>query len=229
MQPDTIDLNPDTMVAEGGERRVFVHPNNPLRLIKILKPRRSKEFNRWTFGHLSQRLVPSARWRTTMKQYDEYRRLMLEYQFDADFRPPISHLYGFVKTNLGLGGVAERVTDDAGNNAPTLEQMIKAQTFTAADLDSLNAFVDRLYDVSVCVGDVGPANFVYGHRHIAGKGQVTNPEWVLVDGFGDRFAITIRSLSRRVRTLGLDDCFKRSKKVDGLEWQPGQRQFRLIR
>jgi len=88
MQPDTLYLDPDRPVAEGGERLVYVHPDDPTRLIKILKPRAAKRFNRWTFGHLSQRYFPAARWRSTTKQYDEYRRLMLAYQFDADFRLP---------------------------------------------------------------------------------------------------------------------------------------------
>lgn len=215
------------MIAEGGERMVFAHPDDPHRLIKVVKPREAAEFDRWTFGHLTQRYIPSARWRSTAKQYDEYRRLMLGQLFDMNFSLPISHLYGFVKTNLGMGCITERVTDEAGNNAPTLQQMVRQGCLGAEGLAGLNRFVARLYDVSVCVGDVGPANFVYGRRHIGADGAVSAPEWVLIDGFGDRFAITIRSISRRVRTLGLDDCFKRSKKVRGLEWVPAERRFRL--
>ncbi len=227
MQEDTITLNPSDVIAEGGERMVFAHPDHPFRLIKVVKPRHTEEFNRWTFGHLTQRYIPSARWRPTVKQYDEYRRLMLGRLFDVNFNLPISHLYGFVKTNLGVGCITERVTDADGNNAPTLQKLVRSGRFTDDDLQRLNRFVEELYDVSVCVGDVGPANFVYGHRHIGPSNARSEPSWVLVDGFGDRFAITIRSVSRRVRTMGLDDCFKRSKKVAGLEWVPAQRRYRI--
>lgn len=230
MQNDIISLDPTRMVAEGGERMVFAHPDDPHRLIKVVKPRNGDEFREWNFGHLTQRFIPAARWRSTVKQYDEYNRLMLGRLFDVNFSLPISHLYGFVKTNLGLGCVTERVTDAQGNNAPTLRQMLHDGTFTHEDLDRLNAFVTTLYDVSVCVGDAGPSNFVYGHRHIGPAGSETEPCWVLVDGFGDRFAITIRSISRRVRTLGLDDSFKRKfnrprRRPLGLDWDAKGRRF----
>lgn len=228
-----ITLDPSAMIAEGGERMVFVHPDDPCRLIKVVKPRDGSEFPLWTFGHVTQRYIPSARWRSTVKQYDEYNRLMLGQLFDVNLDVPISHLYGFVKTNLGLGCITERVTDDAGNNAPTLLQLVKEKTFTPEHLDSLNTFITQLYDISVVVCDVSPPNFVYGYRHIGPAGTRTGPEWVLIDGFGDRFAITVRSISRRVRSMGLDDCFKRkyikkykrTGKVRGLNWNKDTRQF----
>lgn len=222
---DTIQLDPADVIAEGGERQVFVHPDNPHQLIKVLKHRPTEEFFRWTFGHLSQRYWPTTRYRPTAKQYDEYRRLMMQHAFDLDFDLPISHLYGFVKTNLGVGCITERITDSAGNTAQNLRERMLARSFTEADLDGLNHFVTRLYEVSVCVGDVGPANFVYGHRHIGPKGAKSAPTWVLVDGFGDRFAITIRTYSKYARTRGLDSRFRKGKKVAGLVWQPEARRF----
>ncbi|SEW38594.1 PhoP regulatory network protein YrbL [Cognatiyoonia koreensis] len=222
-----IHLDPAAKVAEGGERTVYVHPHNQHLLIKVLKPRHTDEFNRWTFGHLTQRYFPKTRYRSTVKQYDEYQRLMFAHMDETGFVPPITHLYGFTATNLGMGGITERVTDGAGNNAPTLEQMVKHGTFGADDLDRLNGFVAHLYEVSICGADFGPANFVYGHRHLGTHGQMTDKQWVLVDGFGDRFAITIRSISEKVRRLGMDDCFKRSKKVAGLRWNPAKRQYQL--
>ncbi|TCM84392.1 YrbL family protein [Rhodovulum steppense] len=182
-------------------------------------------FDRWNFGHLSQRLFPAARYRSTAKQYDEYRRLIMERLFDTGFDLPISHLYGFVKTNLGFGCVTERITDAQGNTAQNLRERVLARSFTADDLEGLNRFIARLYEVSICAADMGPANFVHGHRHIGPENARTAPGWVLVDGFGDRFAITIRSVSRPARTRGMDRRFIRGKKVKGLVWQPDQRRF----
>lgn len=229
MPSDIFELDPGAMIAEGGERMVFVHPDDPSRLIKVGKPRDASEFPRLTFGHLTQRFIPKARWRSTVKQYDEYNRLMLGRLFDVNYTVPVSHLYGFVKTNLGLGCISERVTDANGENAPTLKQMLKEGRFGQDDLIRLNAFVRSLYDVSVCVCDVWADNFVYGYRRCGPAGRISQPEWVLVDGFGDRFAVTIRSVSRRVRRLGLDDCFKRkypkNRSVYGLRWNPAIRSF----
>lgn len=224
MTTDLITLDPNAAVAEGGERVVYVHPDDPTRLIKVMKPTPPEKMVKWKFSHLTRRYIPSSRWRTTTKQYDEYRRLMLDHQFDADFQLPVAHLYGFVKTTLGLGCISERVMDGDAN-APTLEGMIKAGTFTDAHWDSLNAFVAHLYDVTVCVADMGPANFVFGQRYIGAAGVASSPAWVLVDGFGDRFAVPLRTWSRRARVIGMDDAFKRRKRIAGLDWNPAKRQF----
>jgi len=119
-------LDPAAKVAEGVERQIYVHPEDPTRLIKIMKARPTERYNRWTFSHLAKRYMPSTRYRPIAKQYDEFRRVMFTHHLDPDFIPPICHLYGFVPTTLGLGGVTERVTDRAGNNAPTLWLMVSA-------------------------------------------------------------------------------------------------------
>ena len=223
---DILYLNPDDMITEGGERMVFAHPDDPSRLIKVVKPRYAEEFPGWSFGHITQRHIPAARIRSTVKQYEEYNRLMLGRLFDPDFKMPISHLYGFVKTNLGLGCLTERVTDENGANAPTLNRLLRLGQLTDDRLAALNDLISQLYEVSVCASDVQGSNFVYGHRHIGGAGQVTSPQWVLIDGFGDRFAIPLRTYSRRVRTLGLDDAFQRKKTPKGLVWDKAARMFR---
>ncbi|WP_147125391.1 YrbL family protein [Shimia ponticola] len=220
-----IQLRPEDVVAQGGERTVYVHPDRDDRLIKVIRLRHAHEFPGWSFGHITQRYFPSARYRPLIKQYSEYTRLHFAHIFDADFESPVSHLYGFTQTNLGLGCLTERVTDQDGQNAPTLARLVKRGQLTDDLLNSFNAFVRRLYDVSVCVGDANPNNFVYGQRHIGRHGKTSAPQWVLVDGFGDRFAIPLRTFSRRVRTLGLDDAFRRRNFPKGIRWNNDERRF----
>lgn len=214
-------LDPAAKVAEGVERQIYVHPEDPTRLIKIMKARPTERYTRWTFSHLTKRYMPSTRYRAIAKQYDEFRRVMFTHHLDPDFIPPICHLYGFVPTTLGLGGVTERVTDRAGNNAPTLSDM--AGAISDAELAALNVFIARLYDLAICASDLNPANFVYGYRHIGAAGQRMGPEWVLVDGFGDRTAIPITALSALIRRFALDDGFRRAKPVKGLRWDRARR------
>ncbi|MBL3572612.1 PhoP regulatory network YrbL family protein [Rhodovulum sulfidophilum] len=223
---DIIPLDPKDSIAEGGERWVFRHPDYSHILIKMLKRRKTEMFNRWwTFGHLSQRFLPASRYRSTAKQYDEYRRLVMENLFDPGFELPVAHLYGFVKTSLGYGCLTERITDETGRTAPNLQQRIEAGTFTEADRKGLNRFVARLYDISICAADMGPANFVHGYRGASRPASNRVPQWVLVDGFGDRYAITARTYSRRIRLRGMDSRFRKGKKVRGLRWCPEARRF----
>ena len=220
-----LHLDDADVIARGGERLVFIHPTQPKRLIKVLRERPAEMFTRWTFGHLTQRYFPSARHRPVMKQYHEYARLAFEHQRDPDFVMPVSHLYGFCQTSLGLGGITERVTNDAGENGPTLADLVAGNALNDALLESFNAFVDRLFRVGVAVGDVSPTNFVRGWRHIVPGGAASGPDWVMVDGFGDRHAVPIRSVSRRARIWGLDDCFRRNPLVTGLRWNARARRI----
>ena len=218
----SIELRPGDMVAEGVERQIFVHPDDPTRLIKITKSKQSKAYKRWTFGDLTKRYFPSTRIRSIAKQHEEFLRLSLKSIYDAGTLPPIAHYYGFAQTNLGLGEVTERITNAAGENAPTLKDIHQTDAF---DLDALNAFVNALYEASVCVSDLNPGNIVYGFRHTGPTGEDPEQKWVLVDGIGDRFAVPIRTLSTATRRFSIDDAFKRSKKLPGLTWNAKKRQF----
>ena len=220
----TITLNPAARLAEGVERQIFAHPDDPTLLVKVLKTRPTASYTRLTFGQITQRFFPTTRWRPIAKQMAEYARLQLTYQHDPTFVSPVSHLYGFVQTNLGLACLTERITDAAGQNAPTLKDSLASHTFTADDLAALNAFVADLYRIGVRAGDLNAGNFVYGFRHTH---PADTPQWVLVDGFGDFHAIPIRSASRWTNRLGLDDCFHRMKNDIPLTWDRRQRRFHL--
>ncbi len=215
-------LDASQALGEGRERVIYAHPKDPTRLVKVIKPRDSKSYARFTFGDIVKRHFPATRWRPLAKQMAEYTRLMLSHKDDPEFILPISHLYGFEPTNLGLGCVTERVTAPDGSNAPTLEHLLDDGQLTDALLASLNTFVTGLYDLGVRAADLNAGNFVHGQRHI---GPNTAPQWLLVDGFGDSHAIPARSWSHWTNTIGLDDCFKRMSPHIPLHWNPKSRQF----
>ena len=218
-----LTLDPAAALAEGKERLIFADPRDPTRLIKVLKPQPDARFTRWTFGDLTQRYIPSTRYRTTAKQYDEYLRLMLRHRDDPDFVPPITHLFGFATTSLGLGSVTERVTDPDGLSGPTLEDLDRSGTLDDNRLAQLNALIARLHTLGVRAGDLNPGNFVYGARHLGDR--PSPPDWVLVDGFGDLHAVPVRSLGDGPARLGLDDCFKRARKRVSLRWNASKRRY----
>lgn len=220
-----LKLNAEEEVDRGTERRIFVHPDEPKLLIKISRVRPAAEYTRFTFGDLTKRFFPSVRLRSVIKQYDEFNRLTLKGSAPFERPLPISHFFGFVPTNLGWGGLTERVVDAQGENGPTLSALLKSGEFTDEQLVSLNQLMGRLYELGVCVSDLNAGNFVFGHRFVGALGDRTAPEWVLVDGFGDRFAVTLRSINDATRRLSIDEAFKRAKLPAGIRWNGKQRRF----
>lgn len=212
-----LNLQETDLVASGVQRAVYLHPEDHDKLVKVLLPL-PVTAGRSGFGNFMEKHFPLTRVRHIRKEYTEYLRLMLSNQ-DPTFRPPITHMYGFANTQLGLGCVTERVTTKGGALAKTLDSLVKNQGMTPRNLDLLNDTIHRLYQLNVRASDLTPKNLVFGCRNGGPK------ECVLVDGFGDIHAIPVRSMANWSNRLGLDDSCKRMAKRTGLLWNNKTREF----
>ena len=211
------------MVAAGLQREVFVHPLDRTKLIKVLKVPQNQG-GRSAFTVITEKWFPSVRIRAIRKEYAEYLRLMLANQ-QPDFRPPISHMYGFVSTNRGLGCVTEKVSGRDGAMGETLKEIINQNRLSEHHVRLLNRTLDQLYHCNVRASDLTATNLAFGQRD---NGTGPGPEeCVLVDGFGDIHAIPVRSMARWSNRMGLDDSCKRLARNTGLHWDPKARQFAL--
>ena len=190
--------------------------HDPTKVVKVLKPA-ADTTGRARLATFTERHFPAIRTRWARKEYTEYLRLMLRIG-PADV-PPITHMFGFVFTDAGLGCMSENVTDDGLGQ--TLHAM--KDSLSAADLALLNDTISRLYRYDIRAGDMTARNFVFGHRDYAGTRGPR--ECVLVDGFGDIHAIPVRSWGRWANGLGLDDSCKRLAARTGLDWSAKTRQF----
>ncbi|MEJ6402945.1 YrbL family protein [Yoonia sp. 2307UL14-13] len=214
-------LPPSNLVASGVQRDVYLHPTDPTKLIKVLKPDRDQP-RRKTFNGLMDRWFPSTRIRQIRKEYMEYLRVMLRHP-EPGFHAPMSHMFGFVSTNAGLGCLTERVMTPDGNLGETLGRKVKNGTLTDDHIALLNDTIARLFQHGVRAGDMNPNNFVFGQRD---NGSGLGPkECVLVDGFGDIHAIPVRSMASWSNRLGLADSCKRLARNTGLIWDPKTLRF----
>ncbi len=205
-------------LAQGTQRWVYQHPHDPAKLIKVLRPLALTK-GRSKLATMTEKYLPAIRSRWARKEYQEYLRLMLGGWGD-DLHPPISHMYGFVQTDKGLGCLTDAVVDQ-GALGTTLKD--KAGALDPGDLALFNDTIGRLYLYDIRVGDMTPRNFVFGQRAVSGTPGPR--ECVLVDGFGDIHAIPIRSAGRWFNQFGLDDSCKRLARKTGLRWHPDTRQF----
>ena len=216
-----LNLRADQQIASGTQREIFRHPNDPEKLVKVLR-NVALTNGRAPMAAMSERLFPTIRKRWARKEYQEYLRLMLG-PWPLPIEPPISHMYGFVQTNLGLACLSDAVLED-GQLGQTLRQQIADKNLSADDLALFNDTIKRLYHYDIRAGDMTPRNFVFGHRQMGGERGPR--ECVLVDGFGDIHAIPIRSCGRLFNQFGLDDSCKRLAQRTGLTWDQSTRQFR---
>ncbi len=205
-------------LTEGTQRWVYAHPHDPTKLIKVLRPLALTK-GRSKLATMTEKYIPAIRSRWARKEYQEYLRLMLG-PSGGDLHPPISHMYGFVQTDKGLGCMTDAVMD-GGKLGKTLKD--KAEDLDTDDLALFNDTIRRLYLYDIRAGDMTARNFVFGQRAI--NGTPGPRECVLVDGFGDIHAIPIRSAGRWFNRYGLDDSCKRLARKTGLRWDPQTRQF----
>ena len=220
---ETLQLSENDHSASGTQRKVYMHPHDQTKLIKVLRAMPETK-GRSKLATQGEHYFPSLRRRWARKEYKEYLRLMLG-DWGADLHPPISHMYGFVLTNLGLGCLTDAVLTDNGSLGENLQDKAKQKTLDAADLALFNDTIRRMYLYDVRAGDMTARNFVFGQRAYSGKPGPR--ECVLVDGFGDIHAIPIRSWGRFFNQFGLDDGCKRLAQRTGLQWDQSTRQFSL--
>ncbi|WP_458791454.1 YrbL family protein [Yoonia sp. MH D7] len=219
--PPLLTLTIADQIASGVQRAVFPHPVARTKLIKVLK--RAEDMPpRSNFNGRMDKLFPSLRTRQIRKEYQEYLHIMLANP-DPDFHPPISHMYGFAITNLGLGCITDRVENSDGSLGQTVGAKAKAGTLTDEDLALLNDAIGRIYRYNIRASDMNPNNFVIGRRDTGGG--IGPKECVLVDGFGDIHAVPVRSMAKWSNRMGLDDSASRLARNTGLTWDKTTRQL----
>ena len=187
--PRLLELSAATPLAVGHLRSVFQHPLHADELIKIM--RADVVASRWNRPDRWLKRLPRTR------HYIGYLRELKEYiaarARAPQAEPPIARMIGLAETDLGLGLVSEKVVDADGALAPTLAALYgKERGFTAIMEQGLAAFLQALLDCNVIVGDMHAWNIVYGSDSRGG------PRFIMIDGFGEKHAIPISSMSRAI-------------------------------
>lgn len=186
--PPMLELAQLRPIALGHQRAVYQHPDDENLLIKTMRPEAVAK--RWDApGKWLKRLPRTRHYVGYLREIKEY--IATHARAGAD--PPLVRIAGLVETDRGLGLVCEKVRGSDGGMAPTLltcyvEHGGEPPWAPAA----LAAFCDGLLRNHVIVGDLNAANLVYGSDSRGG------PRLLMVDGFGEKNAIPLASMSRRL-------------------------------
>ena len=187
--PDPVlEIGATEPLAVGHLRSVYQHPVHSSELIKVM--RADAVASRWNAPGRWHKRLPRTR------HFVGYLRELKEYIAAKARAPhvdaPIARMIGVVDTDLGLGLISEKVVDADGALAPTLAAVYARSGFTPELDAALAAFRRHLLDANVIVGDMHAWNIVYGSDSRGG------PRLVMIDGFGEKHAIPISSMSRLI-------------------------------
>ncbi|SLN19278.1 YrbL family protein [Pseudooctadecabacter jejudonensis] len=220
-RPDLIVLSDAVPIARGFERAVYQDPHDPDRLIKVLVPD-AAQVQGGRIRAVFARSFSGYRRFLLRQEYREYLHVSLQ-DLSGASRLPITHMYGFVLTDIGLGCATQKVAGPDGGAAGTWRELIDAGQVGPDQIAAMTDFARRMMQFNVRASDLTAKNVVLGHRTFHG---VPGPyEAVLVDGFGDTHAIPIRSLSRRANRAALHKRMDRLGRRAGLMWDRNTRAF----
>jgi hypothetical protein len=186
-------------IAVGHLRSVYQHPHRASELIKVMRADAIEK--RWNAPNRWAKRLPRAR------HYVQYLRELKEFVVARarapDIDVPIARMLGVVDTDLGLGLVSEKVVDANGALAPTLADVYAKRGFTPELDAALAKFSADLLAANTIVGDMHAWNIVYGSDSRGG------PRLVMIDGFGEKHAIPVSSVSRAINRYRTKRLLKR--------------------
>jgi hypothetical protein len=183
-----LEVARETPIAVGHLRSVYQHPHDASALIKVM--RADAVETRWNApGRWAKRLPRARHYVQALRELKEF---IVARARAPEIDVPIARMLGLVDTDLGLGLISEKVVDASGALAPTFASVYAKKGMTPELDAALATFARDLLAANVIVGDMHAWNIVYGSDSRGG------PRLVMIDGFGEKHAIPMSSMSRTI-------------------------------
>lgn len=210
-----LSLGRSEPLAHGKVRDVFARPGRPDQLLKTIRRTKMQAYRaRRGIVAWVKRRTGLGPYRFLLKEYRCY--LRVAHRADRlDRAIPIAEFGAVIRTDRGLAQVSERIAGRDGDLAPTLRLRMRAGPLTATELARLNAFVADMYDLHVVAPDLNAGNVV-----IDASGR-----FLLVDGYGEKAAIPLRTWIRWLNDRMLDRSFAAMHRNGVLSWDAAARRF----
>ncbi len=171
-----LTLTDADIVAEGGERWIYCSDVYQSFVFKKQKSPQSRDLKNNLKGN-SMKMFRSLADRIVRKEYKAYVDCCLSANRNLE-DIPVSRLYGFAKSSIGIVQVAEKVSLDGKRLGPTLASIYRDGRLTENRLKLLNEFLQLLLEWEMPTNNISAANIVLGMR----GGQ---EKFLAVEGFGD--------------------------------------------
>lgn len=188
-------------LGQGCSKIVYQHPEDNNKIIKIMNPDLVSEGGGWQNHTFKSKLSNGV--------YKQFRRELLQYlelcktnYHNNTFQFPIETPYGFAMTSHGLGLITEKIVSPNGQGI-TLFELSRDKQFTDKHAKALAEFYDACCDLHIVYGEVNIAGIMYT------ESRNNKPEFVLVDGIGEKLFLPLRSLFKSINTKNIRKMQKR--------------------
>lgn len=183
-------------IGKGVWKNVVQHPHHPERIIKTFHPERIDSDGENSDANRIKRLRWFGLYRQFRREIDQYIQLCKASHSDRRFTFPVETPYGLAPTSQGLGLVAEKITAPGGHGL-TLERIARDTGLADHHHVALARFFDECEALHIVFGEVNSAGIMYTESR---RGR---PEFVLVDGIGEKLFIPVRAMSRRINARNI--------------------------
>jgi hypothetical protein len=204
-----IALKGQAPLAAGSTQNVYQHPDDPNLLIKVRKREKVQQaYDRKIGGMIGYRRRHGVH-TTWMRELQHYFSAHLRLGYRPQFLQPY---YGVVDTDLGLGLVVGKVTNRAGNLAPTLRDVV-LRSGAAADIrQKIAELFQQLNELKISTTDINVQNIVCAWTESAGD------HLVIIEGIGVNTFIPLASFSNYFNMRSNNRHFRKTiKSLEKLE------------
>ncbi|WP_438012704.1 YrbL family protein [Psychrobacter raelei] len=184
------------LLGKGTQKLVYAHPEDDNKVIKLMRPENATVDG----GRATQHHLRSHRHQGI---YRQFRRELLQYlqlcknnYSDKQYIFPIETVYGFIATDQGLGLVTQKIISPSGKSL-TLEHLLIEEVYNEQHQQALARFFDDCCDYHVVFGEVNIGGIMYTEQ------RQNRPEFVLVDGIGEKLIIPFRAMSKSINTKNI--------------------------
>ena len=199
----------DDLVGAGSKRKVYRNQKYDNFLFKKQRPLSELELKSDFKGFLLNRF-PTLIDHMLKKEYRAYIHACVKRTSDFE-EAPVSKLYGFAHSNIGVVQIVEKVSLDGKAVGPTLTALHQDGELTDARLALLNGLAQTLLAWNIPMHDLTGNNIVLGKRGEKEK-------FVCVDGIGDIHLIPVRTYFSRARRDALTHSLSKTGKHLGLSF-----------
>ncbi|MCR9276496.1 MAG: PhoP regulatory network YrbL family protein [Pseudomonadaceae bacterium] len=183
-----LELSRIRPIAEGGNRLVFVHPEDPSRCVKVAHPNVSLAAKRARKG-LKGKLKPASAFDDNAEEWQVMQQLQATI---ATISQHVPHCDGFAETDLGPGLVSGLVRSADNTVALPLKQRLWEDGYTSA----LQNAVDEL--AAFWVDNAVPSRKLILHNVVVQQRKESARLWV-IDGIGSSDLLPFARWSRTLR------------------------------
>ncbi len=184
------------LLGEGTQKLVFEHPESADKVIKIMRPEKSTADGAVIGQHYLRAHRSQGIYRQFRRELIQYLQLCKSNFYDKNYIFPIETVHGFVGTDLGLGLVTEKIISPSGT-PKTLSYLSSNDEFTSKHAKALDDFFDDCCHLHIVFGEVNIAGIMYT------EDRRNMPEFVIIDGIGDKLIIPFRSMSKIINTRNI--------------------------